>query len=97
MEITFVKARARLNDLLDRVTQDRETVIITRPNRDDVALIAADELSGLLETVHLLRSPLMRHDCSPPLSGRSQAKQVRGPSRMLRSSNRREILRCGSE
>jgi antitoxin YefM len=32
-------------------------VIITRRNGEAVAIIAADELSGLLETAHLLRSP----------------------------------------
>jgi antitoxin YefM len=32
-------------------------VIISRKGRHDVALISADELSGLLETLHLLRSP----------------------------------------
>jgi antitoxin YefM len=32
-------------------------VIIRRRGGDDVALIAADELRGLLETAHLLRSP----------------------------------------
>jgi antitoxin YefM len=57
MVTTYTDARAHLAMLLDRVTEDRETVIITRRNRDDVALIAASELASLLETVHLLRSP----------------------------------------
>jgi antitoxin YefM len=39
------------------VTEDREVIIINRRNSRDVALVAADELSGLLETAHLLRSP----------------------------------------
>jgi antitoxin YefM len=43
--------------LCDRVTRDRETVIIRRRNADSVALISADELASLTETVHLLRSP----------------------------------------
>jgi antitoxin YefM len=34
-----------------------ETVIITRADGKDVALIPASELSGLAETAHLLRSP----------------------------------------
>ncbi|MGH2559534.1 MAG: type II toxin-antitoxin system Phd/YefM family antitoxin [Thermomicrobiales bacterium] len=57
MVTTYTEARAHLAALLDRVTQNRETVIISRRNREDVALIAADELASLLETVHLLRSP----------------------------------------
>jgi antitoxin YefM len=54
---TYTEARANLASLLDRATHDRETVIISRRGADDVALIAADELTSLLETAHLLRSP----------------------------------------
>ncbi len=56
-EITFSQARANLSEILNRVNEDREIVTITRRNRADVALIAADELSSLLESVYLLRSP----------------------------------------
>ena len=55
--MTYTEARANLARLWDRVAADRETVIITRRGAADVALIAADELTGLLETAHLLRSP----------------------------------------
>jgi antitoxin YefM len=45
---------------MDQVIDDHEIVRIHRRNRGesrDVAIIAADELDGLLETAHLLRSP----------------------------------------
>lgn len=54
---TYTQARARLAALLDEVTNDREIAIIRRRGADDVALIAADELTSLIETAHLLRSP----------------------------------------
>ena len=57
IETTYTQARARLASLFDRVTRDRETVIIRRRNADAVALISADELTSLTETAHLLRSP----------------------------------------
>ena len=57
IQTTYTEARANFARLCDRVTADRETVIITRRGAADVALIAADELSSLLETAHLLRSP----------------------------------------
>lgn len=57
IETTYTQARARLASLFDRVTRDRETVIIRRRNADAVALISADELASLTETAHLLRSP----------------------------------------
>lgn len=57
VQVTYTEARAKFADLWDRVTDDREVVIITRRGAADVALIAADELAGLQETAHLLRSP----------------------------------------
>ena len=57
LQTNYTQARANLARLLDRVTQNREVVIIQRRGREDVAMIAADELAGILETAHLLRSP----------------------------------------
>ena len=57
IQTTYTHARAHLAALCDEVTANRKVVIIHRRGAGDVALIAADELSGLLETAHLLRSP----------------------------------------
>ena len=57
IETSYTQARANLKSLLDEVAENREQVIIHRRGGDDVALIAADELRGLIETAHLLRSP----------------------------------------
>jgi len=57
IETTYTQARANLKSLLDEVAENHEQVIIRRRGGDDVALIAADELRGLVETAHLLRSP----------------------------------------
>jgi antitoxin YefM len=57
IETSYTDARANFARLLDRVTQDREVVVITRRGQEDVAMIAASELSSLLETAYLLRSP----------------------------------------
>jgi antitoxin YefM len=57
IQTTYSSARANLAKLCDEVVENQRIVIISRRGRHDVALISADELSGLLETVHLLRSP----------------------------------------
>ena len=57
IETTYTQAREGLKGLMDRAVQDREVVIVRRRKGGDVALVAADELEGLLETAHLLRSP----------------------------------------
>ncbi len=57
IEVSYSQARQKLASLLDNVTQDKEVVIINRRGGEPAALIAADELASLTETVHLLRSP----------------------------------------
>ena len=57
IQTTYTKARANLAKLCSEVANNREIVIINRRGNEDVALVAADELSSLLETAHLLRSP----------------------------------------
>ncbi len=57
VETTYTQLRQELASVLDRVVDDREVVIVKRKSGKDVALIAADELAGVLETAHLLRSP----------------------------------------
>lgn len=56
-ETSYSDARQRLASLMDQVTDTREPVLIRRRGREPVALIAADELAGWLETAYLLRSP----------------------------------------
>ena len=56
-ETTYTRARQNLAKLLSRVSDNKEVVYVTRRRGGRVALIAEDELIGLLETVHLLRSP----------------------------------------
>jgi antitoxin YefM len=55
--INYTKARETLASVLDRVASTRECVVIKRRGHEDIAMIPADELSGLMETAHLLRSP----------------------------------------
>ena len=56
VEFTYTSAREQLASLLDRVTKDREVVIIQRRGYEDVAMISADELASLTETAYLMRS-----------------------------------------
>jgi len=51
------KCQSQFGKTLQRSAENREVVIINRSGNEDVALIAAHELSSLFETAHLLRSP----------------------------------------
>lgn len=57
IQTTYTQARAKFASLWDKVTRNREVIIIERRGAEAVALISADELEGLLETAYLLRSP----------------------------------------
>ena len=54
---TYSNARQSFRALWDEVISTREPIFITRRGAENVALISADELSSVMETVHLLRSP----------------------------------------
>jgi antitoxin YefM len=57
MATSYTSLRANLASVLDRVIDEQEVVIVRRKGSEDVALIPAAELAGLIETAHLLRSP----------------------------------------
>ena len=56
-ETTYTGARRQLAALMDQVIDTREPVLIRRRGKETVALVAADELAGWIETAYLLRSP----------------------------------------
>ena len=57
VETTYTQLRDKLASILDRVVEDQEVVVVRRRGAKDVALVPAAELSSLMETAHLLRSP----------------------------------------
>lgn len=54
---TYSHLREHLAEVWNAVEETQEPVIVTRKGHADMALLPADELSSLRETVHLLRSP----------------------------------------
>ena len=87
VQTTCTQARARLAALLDDVVNNRDIVIIQRRDGEDVALIAADELQSLLETVHLLRSPA---NAERLLAALTRARQRNGTPQSI-DDLRREV------
>ncbi len=53
---TVEHAERNLAEMCEMAAQGA-TVIISSPDHEDVAMIAASELSSLMETMHLIRSP----------------------------------------
>ena len=57
IQTTYTNARQNLAKLFERIATENTIALITRKNHPDIAIIRADELSSILETLHLLRSP----------------------------------------
>jgi len=57
VKTTYSHARENLATLWDEVEDSREAAVIQRRGHEDMALIPADELSGLRRPPYLLRSP----------------------------------------
>jgi antitoxin YefM len=57
VELTYSELRANLAKVWDQVIANCEAAIVHRRGAEDVAILPASELRGLLETAHLLRSP----------------------------------------
>lgn len=55
--INFSEARNKLKTVLDQVVSDADYTIISRRDADDAVVMSLDQFNGLMETVHLLKSP----------------------------------------
>jgi antitoxin YefM len=81
-QATYTYVRENLARLLEEVEAQRDIVIIKRRGHEDIALMPAGELEGLVETVHLLRSPKNAERLLSALrkAGPSVARVPRSPS-----------------
>jgi len=55
--INFSEARNKLKSVLDQVVDDADYTIISRRDADDAVVMSLEQFNGLMETVHLLKSP----------------------------------------
>lgn len=55
--VNFSDARNRLKSILDQVVEDADYTVITRRDAEDAVVMSLEQFNGLMETVHLLKSP----------------------------------------
>ncbi|MBB6117722.1 antitoxin YefM [Rahnella inusitata] len=55
--ITFTEARTNFANVLNQVSDDADTVVITRRGSRDVVMLDADEYSSMVETLYLFSNP----------------------------------------
>ena len=56
-QTNYTNLRQNLASILDEAISDRNVIVVTRQGKEDVAILAADELANILETLHLFKSP----------------------------------------
>ncbi|MGL5033714.1 MAG: type II toxin-antitoxin system Phd/YefM family antitoxin, partial [Microcystaceae cyanobacterium] len=57
LAVSYKSARENFASLLEQIENDNSIALIQRSGHQDMALLPAAELSSLLETLYLLRSP----------------------------------------
>jgi antitoxin YefM len=56
-QVLYTEAQTNLDQLCNQAVESGEAIVIQRPNRANVVLLSEKELSSLLETLYLFRSP----------------------------------------
>lgn len=55
--VTYSRFRSNLARYMDEVCDSHAPLFVTRQNARSVVLMSGDDYEGLMETVHLLKSP----------------------------------------
>ena len=84
---TYSHLRQNLADVWNRVENFREPLIVERRGHQAMAILPAEELQGLRETAHLLRSP---RNAARLLTALQRA--LRGQTRSIALEDLREDL-----
>lgn len=56
--VSYTELRANLAKYMDEVCDSRDALHVTRQNARTVVMLSEEEYEGMLETLHLLRSPV---------------------------------------
>jgi antitoxin YefM len=55
--VSYTELRTKLAKYMDKVCDSRAALHITRQNARSVVMLSEEEYDGMVETLHLLRSP----------------------------------------
>lgn len=55
--VSYSDLRKNLADYMDKVCDSRAPLLVTRQNARSVVMVSEEDYEGLMETVHLLKSP----------------------------------------
>ncbi len=55
--VSYSQLRGNLASYMEEVCDDRAPLVVTRQNARSVVIMSEEDYEGLMETVHLLKSP----------------------------------------
>lgn len=56
--VNFSEVRSNFNSVIDQAVDDADYTVITRRDAPDAVVMSLDTFNGLMETIHLLKSPV---------------------------------------
>lgn len=82
---TYTEVRANLASHWDRLEEDRDMLIIERRGHESMVMLPWSEISGVLETAHLMRSPANARRLLAALARAERGEGVRMTMEELRA------------
>ena len=74
--VNFTEARNHLKTVLDRVVVDADYTVISRRDAEDAVVMSLDQFNGLMDTVHLLKTPANKSHLEKSISQYRKGKTV---------------------
>jgi antitoxin YefM len=74
--VSYTELRAKLATYMDKVCDSHDALVVTRQNARSVVMISEDEYEGMLETLHLLRSPANAADLLRSMADLDEGKGI---------------------
>ncbi|MEN8147816.1 MAG: type II toxin-antitoxin system prevent-host-death family antitoxin [Campylobacterota bacterium] len=72
--LSYSEARNHFKSVLDNVANDADYTVITRRDSEDAVVMSLEYFTGLMETVHLLKSPANATHLSESIKQYKQGK-----------------------
>lgn len=57
LAVNYSTYRSKLKEYCDRVTDDNETVIVTRKSEKNVVVMSLEEYNNMMESLRILKNP----------------------------------------
>lgn len=78
LALSFSKVRANFKKVCDEVTEDFETIIITRERGENVVMMSESEYNNLLENLYVRKNKAFYNELIESISQVAEGQTVKG-------------------